>query len=138
MRVHISLPVTDLAKSQAFYSSLFGVSATKVKDDYLNFRLDEPAIHLSLIQHEQAVPHPHQHFGIELPDSESFSSWELRGAGVSDAEAIEPEPNARCCYARANKLWLTDPDGHRWELWHRTGEFDGMHGIPEDSTSSCC
>ena len=132
MRVHISLPVTDISKSQAFYSSLFGVPATKAKDDYLNFRLDEPAIHLSLIQQEMAIQPSNQHFGIELPDEKSFSAWELRGAGVIDALAIEPEQDAHCCYARANKLWLTDPDGHRWELWHRTGEFDQMHGEPQD------
>ena len=138
MRVHISLPVTDLARSQAFYSSMFGTPATKVKPDYLNFRLDEPAIHLSLIQNEAAVPHPHQHYGIELPDAESFSRWEQRGARVEDARAIDPEPNAECCYARANKLWLTDPDGHRWELWHRTGEFDSMGKEPEGPRSACC
>ena len=138
MRVHISLPVTDLAKSQAFYSSMFGTPATKVKSDYLNFRLDEPAIHLSLIQQHEAVAHPQEHFGIELPDAQSFSEWESRGSAAKKAQAIEPEPNAECCYARANKLWLTDPDGHRWELWHRTGEFDGMHAKVEETASRCC
>jgi len=136
MRVHISLPVTDLAKSQAFYSSLFGVPASKVKTGYLNFRLNEPAIHLALMQQETAMPHPQQHFGIELPDSEVFAAWEQRGMKAEGARAIEPEPNANCCYARANKLWLTDPDGHRWELWHRTGEFDGIDEDRKQSASA--
>lgn len=143
MRVHISLPAKDMKKSQAFYDSLFGVPATKVKSDYLNYRLDEPSIHLSLIQNEAALPHPQQHFGIELPDAESFSSWEKRGTQVEDAQAIQAEPDAECCYARANKIWLTDPDGHRWELWHRTGEYDAMGSTkPEESSiaepSTCC
>jgi hypothetical protein len=36
------------------------------------------------------------------------------------------ENEARCCYAKADKLWLTDPDGYRWELWTRTGEYDAI------------
>lgn len=138
MRVHISLPVSDLARSEVFYSSLFGVPASKVKSDYLNFRLDEPAIHLSLIQHEKAAPHPQQHFGIELEDAVTFSEWESRGSRVVEAQSVEPEPDAECCYARANKLWLSDPDGHRWELWHRKGEFDGMHAKAKEVSRSCC
>ena len=85
----------------------------------------------------------YEHFGIELPDAESFSNWEQRGSRVAAAQAIQAEPDAECCYARANKIWLTDPDGHRWELWHRTGEYDALGSTkPEVSSiaeqSACC
>jgi catechol 2,3-dioxygenase-like lactoylglutathione lyase family enzyme len=126
MRVHISLPVRNLDKSRAFYSGLFGAPATKVKDDYLNFRLDEPAIHLALVQSDTGVPNSSQHYGVELPDAETFATWEKRAGGVESAIAVDPEPEAKCCYARANKVWLTDPDGHRWEIWHRTGEYESL------------
>ena len=134
MRVHISLPVSDLNKSQAFYASMFGQPASKVRDDYLNFRLDEPAIHLALVQSERAEAHASQHFGVELPDAESFASWQERALQAEKAMAVEPEPDAKCCYARAEKVWLVDPDGHRWELWHRTGEYDAMIEKP----AACC
>ena len=48
MRIHISLNVSSLENSVNFYSRLFGLSASKTKDAYANFRLDEPPIHLAL------------------------------------------------------------------------------------------
>ena len=111
MRVHISLPVKDLEKSRDFYSSLFGAPASKVKSDYLNFRLDKPSIHLALVQSDLASPSPAQHYGIELPDAGTYAVWEDRANRVEEAAAVEPEPDAKCCYARAEKVWLTDPDG---------------------------
>ena len=51
-------------------------------------------------------------------------TWQQRLEHLGVEFAIEDE--ASCCYALADKLWVTDPDGYRWELWLRTGEFDGM------------
>jgi catechol 2,3-dioxygenase-like lactoylglutathione lyase family enzyme len=48
-RVHINLPVADLDASIAFYSRVFGISPSKLRSDYANFRLDEPALHLALV-----------------------------------------------------------------------------------------
>jgi catechol 2,3-dioxygenase-like lactoylglutathione lyase family enzyme len=134
MRVHISLPAKDLEKSRAFYSALFGAAATRVRDDYLNFRLDQPGIHLALVKVGSAAADPHQHYGIELSDADTFAVWEDRAGKVEAAEAIEAEPDAKCCYARAEKVWLTDPDGHRWEIWHRTGEYEAL----SEPDVACC
>ena len=136
MRVHISLQVRDLEKSRQFYASLFGQPASKVRDDYLNFRLDQPAIHLALVQNDKAMAPSNQHFGVELPDANAFDRWEQRAVQTEHAQAVLPEPDAKCCYARANKVWLTDPDGHQWEIWHRTGEHDALGEEP--SPSACC
>ena len=125
MRVHISIPVTDLAQSRTFYSKLFDQPASKEKPDYINFRLDEPAIHLALVQSDTIPQRSCEHFGIELPSEESFRSWEDRLTSSAPDVAM-PEPGAQCCYARADKVWLTDPDGHRWEIWHRTGDHSSM------------
>ena len=132
MRVHISLPASDLAKSQQFYSDLLGTSATKVRPDYLNYRLDEPSIHLALVKSATVETGPVQHFGVELPDADTFKSWQDRLA-VNKVDRLD-EPEAQCCYARGNKMWLTDPDGHRWEIWHRTGEYESLAPPEED----CC
>ena len=64
------------------------------------------------------------HFGIELPTRDDLQAWQQRLERLGVKFAIEDEAN--CCYALADKLWVTDPDGYRWELWLRTGEFDGM------------
>ena len=125
MRVHISIQVNDLAKSGAFYSSLFGQSASKEKPDYMNFRLDEPAIHLALVQGESVPQRGCEHFGIELPTEETFRAWEDRLTSTVP-DLAQPEPGATCCYAKADKVWLSDPDGNRWEIWHRTGDHSSM------------
>ena len=49
------------------------------------------------------------------------------------------EEQVTCCYAVANKFWLTDPDGHEWEFWVRTDEADSMHGeTAETDAVGCC
>ena len=125
MRVHISIPVSNLHASRTFYSTLFGQKASKEKPGYINFRLDEPAIHLALVQSHTAPKRGCEHFGIELPTHEDFRSWENRLTSTVP-ELAEPEPGAKCCYARADKVWLSDPDGNRWEIWHRTGDHSSM------------
>lgn len=32
------------------------------------------------------------------------------------------EEQVTCCWAVQNKVWLTDPDGHRWEIYTVTDE----------------
>jgi catechol 2,3-dioxygenase-like lactoylglutathione lyase family enzyme len=122
MRIHISLSVSSIEKSTAFYAALFGHDVSKTKPGYANFRLDEPPIHLALM--ERGIPDSKSvsHLGIELPNHQALTQWHsrLESAGVN----LDVENEASCCYAKADKLWLTDPDGYRWEIWTRTGEYD--------------
>jgi len=131
MRIHISIPVNDLDKSVAFYSTVLDNPASKLKDDYANFRLDEPAIHLALVSREgTGTSVSASHFGVELPDHETLENWRTR---ATDLDILD-DPDASCCYARADKFWLSDPDGNRWEFWVRTGESEVMKQEP----SVCC
>jgi catechol 2,3-dioxygenase-like lactoylglutathione lyase family enzyme len=132
-RVHISLPVSDLAASIDFYRRLFGTAPSKERSDYANFRLDSPAIHLSLCPSASAAASSaHQHFGVELPDAASLAAWtdRLEASGL----AVREEKGETCCYAVADKTWATDPDGHPWELWVRTADADQRSG----SSPACC
>lgn len=139
MRIHISLNVSDLDASVAFYERLFGAPVTKRRPDYANFRLDVPPVHLAL-QPTRAQAHPtaptatsaHSHFGVELPDAATFTAWQsrLHGSGVD----LVDEQNATCCYATADKTWATDPDGNSWEVWVRTGEAERL----APAQGGCC
>ncbi|HMB60395.1 MAG TPA: ArsI/CadI family heavy metal resistance metalloenzyme [Xanthomonadales bacterium] len=128
MRVHISLPASDLGASLQFYEQMFGQPPSKLRDDYANFRLNQPPIHLALEQAggccSKERQGSHSHFGVELPDRETFADWRerLRLAGAEGRD----EKDAECCYARADKVWLSDPDGNSWEVWVRTGEADSL------------
>ena len=41
LKLHLSLPVTDLAATEAFYATLFNAPPSKSKGDYLKFEPDE-------------------------------------------------------------------------------------------------
>lgn len=123
MRIHIALTVESLADSVNFYARMLGAPASKQHPGYANFRLDSPPIHLALTEGAAVTPTA-SHFGIELPTHQDLDDWRqrLEAAGV----VFQAEQRAACCYATADKLWLRDPDGQRWEIWVRTGDFDAM------------
>lgn len=140
MRVHISLPVSDVTASTRFYQRLFGAPATKVREDYANFRLDEPGLMLALVQtsaaHDDAAGA--RHYGVELPDDDTLAR--LRAVAEAEGLPLRLEEQVTCCYAVADKFWATDPDGHQWEFWVRTADAESMGTArpPASSSSSGC
>jgi catechol 2,3-dioxygenase-like lactoylglutathione lyase family enzyme len=139
-RIHVSLGVSDLDRSVAFYSTLFGAEPTKRREDYANFRLDEPALHLALV-HAPGAPKKDtpEHFGVELFEDDDLAGWQrrLEEAGLS----LRTEEQVTCCYAVADKFWAADPDGNEWEFWVRAAEAEAMRGEAmalEPGSSTCC
>jgi len=124
MRVHINIPVSDLSASVAFYQGLFSRDVSKLKDDYANFRLDEPGLHLALVQVGGQPMAGDRHFGVELMDHDALSGMQkaVEGAGID----VRTEEQISCCYAVGDKFWATDPDGNDWEFWVRTGESNDL------------
>ena len=138
-RVHISLEVSDIANAVAFYSKLFQQQPTKLRDDYANFRMESPSLHLSLVHQPGRSPeaHSNRHYGIELFSDERLEGW----LDVAKKDGLQPriEENITCCYATANKFWTKDPDGHEWEFWVRHGEAEVMHEAPKAvKPKACC
>ena len=138
-RIHISLPVQDLEASTRFYESLFGTPPSKQKADYTNFRLDSPALHLALV----SSPTPGStrigasHFGVELFEGKDLDAWRTRLERAEIPTAIED--GVTCCYAVADKVWATDPEGNRWEFWVRQEEAETMAEEPSECCeTSCC
>lgn len=122
-RVHINITVSDLEASIAFYSRVFGTGPTKQRVDYANFRLDEPALHLALVQapldlKDQPPAAKTHHFGIELFEDDALDQWKARLKELGIVPHLEEEI-ITCCYAVGNKFWLQDPDGNEWEFWVR-------------------
>lgn len=116
-RIHIALAVTNLEHSKIFYETLFGVSPSKVRPDYVKFEPQDPSVNLTLnevkkVRIDEESP---AHFGVQVKSSQSVQSAIER---LSDAGlAIEEEENTTCCYAVQDKVWATDPDGNRWEVF---------------------
>jgi catechol 2,3-dioxygenase-like lactoylglutathione lyase family enzyme len=141
-RVHISIEVADIQKSVDFYSRLFQVQPTKSRDDYANFRMEAPQLHLALVHNpaRSQEPHSNRHYGIELFADERLAEW--RAAAKQAGVDLRIEEQTTCCYAVADKFWARDPDGHEWEFWVRHAEANTMHGEEAAACgtedSSCC
>ena len=82
------------------------------------------------------------HIGGEVFEAEevSVATDRLRGAGFETL--VEDETT--CCYAKADKVWATEPDGLRWE-WYRViedsktfGEEPECESAETPNVGSCC
>ncbi len=140
-RMHVNIDVDDLDRSIAFYTRLFGAGPSKVRGDYANWRLDEPALHLALVSNPGYVAPPTgEHFGVELFDGDELVDWRTRAeaAGLE----LRVEQQVTCCYAVADKWWATDPDGNAWEFWVHSAEAESMREgtMPLETAGgqSCC
>jgi len=126
MRVQLALNVKDLDAAVSFYSRLFGVAVNKRKPGYANFAIDEPPLKLVLFELPDA-PERLNHLGVEVfADEEVTAATErLKANGMADLV----EDQTTCCYAQADKVWATEPDGLRWE-WYRVLEDSETFGAP--------
>ena len=73
LRFHLSLNVSDLARSIDFYRVLFGVEPAKRRADYAKFELNDPPLVLSLEPTPRAIGGPLNHLGFRFPDKRSLA-----------------------------------------------------------------
>ncbi|MEX1366822.1 MAG: ArsI/CadI family heavy metal resistance metalloenzyme [Nannocystaceae bacterium] len=125
-RIHVALAVRDAPRATAFYRAMLGQEPTKVRRGYAKFEVLDPPLNLSLNETPMAVaPPPPQHFGIQVQQHASIETIaaRLRAAGFCG----EAEGQVTCCYAVQDKIWFSDPDGHRWELFIVTEADSPVH-----------
>jgi catechol 2,3-dioxygenase-like lactoylglutathione lyase family enzyme len=122
VRFHLSLNVSDLGRSVAFYRLLFGCEPAKLRSDYAKFERDDPPLVLSLEPTPRPVGGPLNHLGLRLPDVASLVAMQerLERAGIH----AQREEGVECCYARQTKFWLHDPDQTLWEVYTLDGDID--------------
>jgi catechol 2,3-dioxygenase-like lactoylglutathione lyase family enzyme len=116
LKTHIALNVTDLGKSVAFYQAMFGIAPVKHKADYAKFDLEQPALNLSMNLTDRLESHGAlSHLGIQVSSTEDVQAAiaRFKSAGLATFE----EQDTDCCYALQDKVWVTDPDGNRWEVF---------------------
>jgi catechol 2,3-dioxygenase-like lactoylglutathione lyase family enzyme len=122
IRFHLSLNVSDLGRSVAFYRTLFGRAPAKQRADYAKFELDDPPLVLSLGPAARGQGGALNHLGFRVPDSETLVGMQerLERAGVHS----QREEGVECCYAKQTKFWVTDPDHTLWEMYVLEGDLD--------------
>lgn len=143
MRVHISLPVLDLPRSQRFYTALFDTPAARVRDDHLKFTPEQPAVTLglSLVSRRAGTSAPAQHLGIELPTAEAVHA--LRHRLAERGLPIRDVAQETCCWSELDRFWVDDPDGHPWEIYAVLADADraldrGVACCEPEPGGPCC
>ncbi len=132
LKAHVSLNVSDLAASVAFYERAFGVQATKLRPGYAKFDLASPPLNLSMAQAPR-TGHNVSHFGIQVASSEDLQAHQKR-LQAADLPTFA-ESQTACCYAVQDKVWITDPDGNAWEFFTVLADAPVMH---EGEAAMCC
>ena len=123
-KIFISLPVADLAKSQAFYEAIGFTNNPQFTDDTAACMVLTDAIYVMLLTHEKYA----QFTPKRIPDSHASAQMLLAlscddragvdriteaAIGAGGREAHDPE-DLGFMYSRA----FEDPDGHGWGPFH--------------------
>jgi catechol 2,3-dioxygenase-like lactoylglutathione lyase family enzyme len=127
-RVQLALNVADVDSAVAFYSKVFGTGPAKRRPGYANFAIAEPPLKLVLI--EGHVGGTLNHLGVEVRDTPMVN--EATKAFVEAGLTTFEEQGVECCYAKQDKVFVTDPDGVEWEWYTVLDDADSL------TKSSCC
>jgi catechol 2,3-dioxygenase-like lactoylglutathione lyase family enzyme len=130
MKPHIALTVSDVERSVPFYRALFDTEPKKVKPGYAKFEPSDPGIVLSLIEGERSGLGAFNHGGIKVSSTDAVlaTRLRLRQAGLVTSDELQTE----CCYAKQDKIWVTDPDGTPWEV------FTVLEDVEHSSRATAC
>lgn len=136
-RAQLALDVDDIDAAITFYTKLFGVEPAKVKPGYANFAVADPPLKLVLIENPGRGG-TLNHLGIEVSSSERVHEEieRLTGEGLFTDEEI----GTTCCFATQDKVWVTGPDGERWEVYTVLADSDtfGSNSALVQEDSTCC
>lgn len=117
LKTHIALNVNDIERSVDFYRAMFGIDPVKLKPGYAKFDVAEPALNLTLnyagkVKEERGALN---HLGIQVYSTDAVleAKQRLQTAGLATFDDMGTD----CCYALQDKVWVTDPNGYRWEVF---------------------
>ena len=110
---HVSLYVDDIDAAVDRYRKILGVEPAKVRHDYAKFELVDPPVILSV--NKGGRPGTLSHLGIRYPGTADVASETVRTK--HEGLQVLRQASATCCYAKADKFWVEDADGVRWEMY---------------------
>lgn len=136
-RMHVSLYVSNIEQTVAFYDKFFGQAADKVKPGYAKYMLSRPSLIISFVENADLVKPEFGHLGFQVETLEELES-RLNTDKTAGLVALE-EMGTDCCYAKQDKYWVTDPDNYRWEVYyfHADVEFNDPR-YETGEAEACC
>jgi len=116
VKVHVALNTPRFDESVRFYRTFLGLEPVKLKPGYAKFDVIEPGLNLTL-NASKGIDSPGalNHLGIQVQSTDAVkaAAERLKAEGLATFE----EENTDCCYALQDKVWVTDPNGYRWEVF---------------------
>jgi catechol 2,3-dioxygenase-like lactoylglutathione lyase family enzyme len=106
-RFHVHVGVEDLDASVSFYSTVFGIPPSVPQSNYAKWMLEDPRLSFAISTH--GAPPGLDHLGFQVDRDEELA--ELRALVERAQMPAVDQIGARCCYALADKYWITDPQG---------------------------
>ena len=84
LKPHVSLNVTNIDASVAFYEKAFGMTATKRRPGYAKFDLIEPSLNLTMQEAPRTGVNA-SHFGVQVASTEDVAqAWaRFKAAGLA-------------------------------------------------------
>lgn len=121
--IFINLPVTDLAKSKAFYEAVGAVNNPQFTDETAACMVFSDTIHVMILTHEKwatftskAIPNAHETAQVLLCLSSDTKDGvsELVDKAVAGGGKADPTPTQDFGFMFGRSF--EDPDGHIWEI----------------------
>jgi len=115
MKVHVALNTPRFEESVRFYRTFLGLEPVKLKPGYAKFDVAEPGLNLTLNASPDRGVGALNHLGIQVQSTAAVreAAERLKAEGLATFE----EENTDCCYALQDKVWVTDPNGYKWEVF---------------------
>lgn len=132
LKPHVSLNVTNIDASVAFYEKVFDAPATKRRPGYAKFDLATPSLNLSMVEAPRSGVNA-SHFGIQVASTADVAVAAARFQ--RNGLPTRTEENTSCCYAVQDKVWVEDPDGNMWEVFVVKGDSPAMR---DGDQAACC
>lgn len=136
-RFHVHIAVADLKQSIEFYSAFFNCEPSVQKEDYAKWMLDDPRINFAISTRGREPGL--DHLGIQVENDADLKEISLR-LKAAQQHILEQEQTT-CCYAKADKAWVHDPQGIAWESFYTTAIATTYGEDTEFQTqnkSACC
>src|SRR2546425_11938190 len=136
LKAHLALNTPHFEESVRFYRAFLGLEPVKLKPGYAKFDVAKPPLNLTLNASSTSCLGALNHLGIQVASTAAVGEAKrrLEAAGLATWE----ERNTDCCYALQDKIWVTDPNGYRWEgfvVKAGTGGGTGGKGKGKGDTS---
>jgi catechol 2,3-dioxygenase-like lactoylglutathione lyase family enzyme len=134
LKPHVSLNVSNIEASVAFYEKAFGVSATKRRPGYAKFDLASPSLNLTMQEAPRTGVNA-SHFGIQVASTDDVLEAKQKFEAAS--LVTRTEESVTCCYAVQDKIWIEDPDGNSWEVFVVKADAEAMQGATAKEAACC-